>query len=116
MTPDPYRIGKTFSRSSAGRAITWTPISSPTRRAAAAPASVAAFTEPDVAANEGRDQAGIHLLPAHEHDVRGLEHRVGRFDHADQPPRLDHAQRVTDVRFVLRHGRDLTTPSCAAVQ
>ena len=39
-------IGKTFSRSSAGRGITCTPISSPTRRAAAAPASVAAFTEP----------------------------------------------------------------------
>jgi len=73
------------------------------------------FYRTHVAANEGRNQAGIHLLPAHEHDVRGLEHRVGRFDHADQPPRLDHAQRVTDVCFVLRHGRDLTTPSCAAV-
>src|SRR5687768_3193848 len=32
--------------SSAGRGITCTPTSSPTRRAAAAPASVAAFTEP----------------------------------------------------------------------
>src|SRR5262249_23851152 len=40
------RIGKIFSRSSAGRGITWTPTSSPTRRAAAAPASVAAFTDP----------------------------------------------------------------------
>src|SRR5262249_11793368 len=48
--PDPpaagYEIGKIFSRSSAGRGMTWTPTSSPTRRAAAAPASVAAFTEP----------------------------------------------------------------------
>ena len=69
-----------------------------------------------VAANERRDQAGIDLLPAHEHDVRGLEHRVGRFDHADQPARLDHAERVADVCLVLRHGRDLTTPSCAAVR
>src|SRR6266536_8295 len=42
----PYLIGKIFSRSSAGRGITWTPISSPTRRAAAAPASVAALTDP----------------------------------------------------------------------
>ncbi len=39
-------IGKIFSRSSAGRGMTCTPTSSPTRRAAAAPASVAAFTEP----------------------------------------------------------------------
>src|SRR3954468_838155 len=38
-------IGKILSRPSAGRAITCTPTSSPTRRAAAAPASVAAFTE-----------------------------------------------------------------------
>src|SRR5687767_11039422 len=38
-------MGKILSRPSAGRAITWTPISSPTRRAAAAPASVAALTE-----------------------------------------------------------------------
>src|SRR6185503_17285362 len=41
-----YLIGKTFSRSSEGRGMTCTPISSPTRRAAAAPASVAALTEP----------------------------------------------------------------------
>ena len=40
------RIGKAFSRSSPGRGMTCTPTSSPTRRAAAAPASVAAFTEP----------------------------------------------------------------------
>ncbi len=39
-------IGNAVSRSPAGRGITCTPTSSPTRRAAAAPASVAAFTEP----------------------------------------------------------------------
>jgi hypothetical protein len=39
-------IGKIFSRSSAGLGITCTPMSSPTRRAAEAPASVAALTEP----------------------------------------------------------------------
>src|SRR4051812_15268863 len=42
---DVQPIGKILSRPSAGRGITCTPTSSPTRRAAAAPASVAAFTE-----------------------------------------------------------------------
>src|SRR5579864_2238931 len=38
--------GRIFSASSCGRGITWTLTSSPTRRAAAAPASVAALTAP----------------------------------------------------------------------
>src|SRR5262245_18418811 len=37
-------IGRTSSRFECGRGMTWTLINSPTRRAAAAPASVAAFT------------------------------------------------------------------------
>ena len=52
----------------------------------------------DVAAHDGRHQPGIDLLPADEHDVGGLDHRVGRFDHADQPARLDHAQRIANLR------------------
>src|SRR5208282_6430774 len=39
-------LGRIFSTSSCGRGITWTATSSPTRRAAAAPASVAALTAP----------------------------------------------------------------------
>ena len=60
--------------------MTWTETSSPTRRAAAAPASVAAFTAPDVAAHQHRDVAGADVFLADEHDVGGLDHRVGRFD------------------------------------
>src|SRR5579872_3695440 len=37
--------GRIFSTSPCGAGITWTATSSPTRRAAAAPASVAAFTD-----------------------------------------------------------------------
>ena len=50
----------------------------------------------DVAADDRGDQAGIDLLPADEDDVRGLHHRVGRFDHADQAARFDHAERVAE--------------------
>ena len=39
-----FPIGNASSRSACGRGMTWTDMSSPTRRAAAAPASVAAFT------------------------------------------------------------------------
>ena len=39
-------LGRIFSTSACGRGMTWTETSSPTRRAAAAPASVAALTAP----------------------------------------------------------------------
>src|SRR5581483_9032294 len=39
-------LGRILSTSECGRGMTWTDTSSPTRRAAAAPASVAAFTAP----------------------------------------------------------------------
>jgi hypothetical protein len=55
----------------------------------------------DVAAHDGRHQARIHFLPAHEDDVRRLHHRVCRLDHADKAARLDHAERVADVAFVF---------------
>src|SRR5215207_1288415 len=51
----------------------------------------------DIAAYDCRDQAGVDFLPANEDDVRGLDHRVGGLDHADQTARLDHAQRVADL-------------------
>ena len=52
--------------------MTWTPTSSPTRRAAAAPASVAAFTEPTSPRTIAVTRPGVDLLPADEHDVGGL--------------------------------------------
>ena len=86
--------------------MTWTPTSSPTRRAAAAPASVG-LHGPDVAADDGGDEARVHLLPSHEDDVRGLAHRVGGFDHPDEAAGLDHAERVADVAFLFFSHRSL---------
>lgn len=48
-----------------------------------------------VASHDGCDKAGIDLLPTDEHDVRSLDHGVGRFDHADEAPSLDEAERFT---------------------
>ena len=55
----------------------------------------------DVAAHDRGDEPGVDFLPADEHDVRGLDHRVGGFDHADQAARLDHAERVADFAFLF---------------
>src|SRR5262249_741017 len=52
-------IGSASSRLACGRGITWTDTSSPTRRAAAAPASVAAFT----AATSPRTMAVTYPAP-----------------------------------------------------
>ena len=104
-------IGKIWSSPSAGRGITWTPTSSPTRRAAAAPASVAAFTDGDVPADDRGDQPGVDLLPADEDDVGRLDHRVGRLDHADQAAGLHHAERFAG-KF-LRHGYGHSTTRSA---
>jgi hypothetical protein len=62
-------------------------MSSPTRRAAAAPASVAALT----AAHHGGHIAGTDLLPADQLDVGGFHHRVRGFDHGHQAARFDHS-------------------------
>ena len=62
----------------------------------------------DVAAHDRGHEAGVDFLPADEHDVRGLDHRVGGFDHADEPARLDHAERVADVAFVFVSHVDVT--------
>jgi hypothetical protein len=59
----------------------------------------------DVAADDRGDEAGVDLLPADEDDVGGLHHRVGRFDHADEAARLDHAERVADLAFLTGGGR-----------
>ena len=55
------------------------------------------FDRADVTANDGRDQSGVDLLPADEHNVGSLQHRVGRFDHAHQTAGFDHAEGVADV-------------------
>ena len=57
------------------------------------------FHGSDVAAHDGGDQPGIDLLPADEDHVRGLHHRIGGFDHADQSSRFDHAERVANLAF-----------------
>ena len=74
--------------------MTCTAISSPTRRAAAAPASVDAFYGADVAADEHGDVAGADVFLADEDDVRGLDHRVSGLDRTNQSPRFDHPKCV----------------------
>ena len=56
-------VGRHFSTSSWGRGMTCTLTSSPTRRAAAAPASVAAFDRADIAAHGDADQARRRRIP-----------------------------------------------------
>ncbi len=96
--------GRIFSTSAWGRGITWTLTSSPTRRAAAAPASVAAFTAPTSPRTMHGHVARADVLLAHEHDVRGLDHGVGGLDRADEALRLDHPERFH------RHRPSRSTP------
>ena len=58
----------------------------------------------DIAPDDGGDQAGIDLLPADEHDIGGLAHRVGGFDHADESACFDHPECVAG-KFLLGHVR-----------
>ena len=93
-------FGRIFSTSRAGAGMTWTEMSSPTRRAAAAPGVGRGLDGADVAADEDGDVAGADVFLADEDDVGGLDHRVGRLDGADQAPRFHHPQSI--------HARTLT--------
>ena len=86
------RSGSTRSSWSCGRGMTCTLTSSPTRRAAAAPASVAALDRSHLPPHEEGDEACGHLLFAPQIDHGGLDHGVGGLDGADQTFGLDHAQ------------------------
>ncbi len=79
--------------------MTCTPTSSPTRRAAAAPASVAALTDATSPRTIERDQARIDFLPAHEHDVGSFHHGVGSLDHADKSASFHEAKGFAELRF-----------------
>ena len=69
------------------------------------------FDRSDVASHDGGHEAGIDFLPANEDDVRGLDHRVGRFNHADQPAGLHHSERVANFPlFLVCHGSGDSTP------
>src|SRR5258708_1399888 len=83
-------FGRTFSTSAWGRGITCTETSSPTRRAAAAPASVAAFTAPTSPATGPGPGPGPVVLFAEETDVGALPLRGRRLDRADDPPLFAH--------------------------
>ena len=70
----------------------------------------------DVTPDQRRHQARVDLLPADEDDIRGLQHGVRGFNHADQATSLDHAKRVADfsIRFAVswfgsRHVGDYPT-------
>ena len=55
------------------------------------------FHRCDIAAHDGGHQAGVDFLPADEHDVGSLHHRVGRFHHADKASRFDEAERFAEL-------------------
>src|SRR5688572_3210819 len=63
----------------------------------------------DIAADDCRYVAGPDLLPADQRDLGGLDHRVGRLDHGNQPLGLDHSQRLT--HRILNHSRSCFTAS-----
>ena len=48
----------------------------------------------DVAAREHGDVAGADVFLADEGDVRGLDHRIGGLDGADEAARFNHAEGV----------------------
>jgi hypothetical protein len=71
-------------------------MSSPTRRAAAAPASVAAFTAPNGAVNHHGHVAGTDVFLADQHNVGGLHHRVRGLERCDETVGLDHSSRASN--------------------
>ena len=103
--------GRIFSTSSCGRGITCTETSSPTRRAAAAPASVAALTAPTSPRTMHGHVAGADVLLADEDDVGRLDHGVRGLDGADEALGLDHSQRVHGAMVAATLARKL---SCRA--
>src|SRR5437667_277586 len=54
----------------------------------------------DVAANDRGDEAAADALVTDQLHARRLDHRVGRFDHADKTLRLDHSECISH-RFSL---------------
>jgi hypothetical protein len=55
----------------------------------------------DIAAHQHRYVPSADVFLADEHDVGGLDHRVGGFHRSDQPARFDHAQRFRRHRIAL---------------
>ena len=87
---------------SAGRGMMWLATNSPTCEAALAPASTAARTLPNVAADNGRDQSAADLNSLDDLHVRGLRHRVGRFDQRHEALRFDQSNGVLHCCVSLR--------------
>jgi len=44
----------------------------------------------DISLDEGRHQSAAHRNPSGKGHVGRLQHGIGRFEHGDQPFRLDH--------------------------
>jgi hypothetical protein len=72
--------------------MTSTDTSSPTCRAAAAPAAVAAFRCADVAADHHGHVAGADVFLADQHHVGSLHHCVGCLDRLNEALGLDYSQ------------------------
>ena len=74
--------------------MTWTETSSPTRRAAAAPASVDAFTAPTSPRTSTVTIAGADVFGADQRDVGGLHHGIRGLDRANEALCFNHAESV----------------------
>ncbi len=48
----------------------------------------------DVTSHQDGDVAGADIFLAHEHDIRAFNHRVRRFDGANETLGLHHAERI----------------------
>jgi hypothetical protein len=45
-----------------------------------------------ITTNDSCDQTGIDLFPADKTNIRGLHHRIGGFDHRNQPTAFHHSE------------------------
>ena len=75
------------SASSCGLGMTWTLTNSPTRRTRIG----RRLHRANVAAAGYCYKAGADVLLAFEHDLRRLDHRVGRFHRSDETLRFNHS-------------------------
>jgi hypothetical protein len=85
--------------------MTWTLTSSPTRRAAAAPASVAALTAPTSPRTADHDQSGADEFLARQNHVCGFDHGIGGFNRTDQTLRSNQTE---GLHQILQYSKTLT--------
>ena len=79
--------------------MTWTPTSSPTRRAAACASVGRGLDRRDVTPDNRRHEPGIDLLPADKRHIGRLDHRVGGLNHPHEAAGFDESERFARQLF-----------------